>query len=146
MYRIVSVISYDLPPGFAMINYDLPSIPHNRVFSSSSGRCSVRHSRASNKGKVAPDLLLHHELPVHVLDGSLGLLVGAKLDQSIPFDVARPVVQRHPEVLDGPKVGKLVVQVLLGALLVQARHENDPSFHSYSPILKRADQRAALHF
>lgn len=84
-----------------------------------------------HKGEIAFDLLLHNQLPIHILHGSLGFLVGGELDQGVAFDIARPVIQRHTEVFDGPKVGKLVVQVLLGALLVQARDKNDPSLDGY---------------
>lgn len=42
-------------------------------------------------------------------------------------DITRSTVESHREVAHLAELAKLVLEVLLGSLLVQAGHDNDPS-------------------
>tara|TARA_R110002003_G_scaffold250_6_gene17766 strand:- start:10211 stop:10579 length:369 start_codon:yes stop_codon:yes gene_type:complete len=59
------------------------------------------------------------------------------------FDVARPPVQVHVQVLDGAKLAKHVLQVLLGRFLVHIGDNDDPAFDGAHGCCARLGARVA---
>eukprot|EP00315_Gephyrocapsa_oceanica_P015245 CAMPEP_0185364538 /NCGR_PEP_ID=MMETSP1364-20130426/12459_1 /TAXON_ID=38817 /ORGANISM="Gephyrocapsa oceanica, Strain RCC1303" /LENGTH=201 /DNA_ID=CAMNT_0027965035 /DNA_START=94 /DNA_END=697 /DNA_ORIENTATION=- len=93
-----------------------------------SHRCATAPpGSARGEGPVDADGRAHEGGPVHLIDGALRVLLLLVLHQGVALDETGAPVEVEVQVLDVADVAEGVVQVVLGRLLMQVGHKDNPA-------------------